>query len=284
MGSSLACAQVYVQEAAAYDGGEALHAVFERTFLAATHSAAGVVTDSRTSPSMVRPAAWPLAATLEATTSNSQREALFVDAALLETCLAQAAASQVASLGNAPATLHDPLHPQPWLPSALLQARCFCPVPASEGTRQSLRAKLGDKAGNGYLLGATEGAVSTTADMEMEPEDVRRAAGWSVARIGNGRAEVEGWLQLAWAAACLLGQRAAAGGYGFQQAVALLQNIRCSMQVRSLPSEQESNIGVVVRKWRRRGGGAEGWWRPRVVQKCQGEDADTIVQNTPHNL
>lgn len=228
--------QVYVQEAAAYDGGEALRAVFERTFQAATDPTADVMMHSSAPPSMVRPSAWPLAATLESTISHSQREALFLDATLLETCLAQAAASQVACSGNTPATFINPLHPQPWLPSALLQARCFWPVPASSASRDTgdvSRAKLGNAAGNGFLLGGAEGGASTAVDMELEPADVGRADAGRVARIGNGKVEVEGWLRLAWAAACLLAERAAGGGYGWREAVALLHSTQSSIQVRA---------------------------------------------------
>jgi hypothetical protein len=191
---------------------------------------------------MVRPCAWPQTATLEAVIRDSQAAALCVDAALLMACLAQAAALQVARSHNTPATFANWLQPPAWLPTPLLAGILSGESRPSRASENTTPVKHG--MGNG-----TEGVNGKTIGADAQVGAAIALGGWAatdadVACTGSAILQMDGYLRLAWYAASLLRERAAAD-YGVGPAVALVQSLHRSLKVRCQGMEPMNAVSLL---------------------------------------
>eukprot|EP00884_Botryococcus_braunii_P010665 jgi/Botrbrau1/195/Bobra.0022s0175.1 len=211
--------QAYVQDAASKDGADLLWDLFQQHFPDDSLPALAPSPPYDAHPSLVRPCAWPLASSLEAVIHDSHAAALRLNAALLEACLSQAAAAQVANLGNASASAsRQLLRPPSWLPGEVLEA-----VFSANARPPNTGALTGDAAA--VMLGNSgPGRPHAVATADYVGREMRDGG------PGDTLQYIEGYLRLAWAAGALLGDRGASKQCGAGPAVALVQRMHRLLQ------------------------------------------------------
>jgi hypothetical protein len=150
----------------------ALHDAFQSHCATTTASAAAA-----RHPALVRLAVWPMAATLADVTRDAGDAAVALDFTLLDTCLSQAAAAEVAISGRGDGGGGNGLlRPPAWLPAPALAA-CLGRGGAADGSGDA------DGAIEGFLRLAWA-AAGVFAERAGGSDDVAQRAAWA-ARLAS---------------------------------------------------------------------------------------------------